>query len=128
MIQPQGLHIIAELSGCNSEKIGDEAFVKQALTEAAHHANAVICELSFHKFSPSGISGVVVIAESHLSIHTWPELGYAAIDIYTCGEHTKPEMASSYLAEIFDATSVRVMKIERGLKDEAGVYSHRIGD
>ena len=52
MIQPQGLHIIAELSGCNSEKIGDEAFVKQALTEAAHHANAVICELSFHKFSP----------------------------------------------------------------------------
>src|SRR5690606_10723787 len=72
----------------------------------------------FHQFSPQGVSGVVVISESHLAIHTWPELGYAAIDVFTCGERVDPWDACNYLIANFKAESTKTTEIERGISNQ----------
>ena len=84
------------------------------MVNAALEAGAEIRELAFHKFSPQGVSGVVVISESHLAIHTWPELGYAAVDVFTCGDKVNPWDACNYLAEMFQADEVNASEIKRG--------------
>lgn len=119
-----GTHIIVELSDCNSEILSDVDRVTNILVTAAKQANAEVLQTAFHRFTPQGVSGVVVIAESHLSIHTWPEYGYAAMDIYTCGDHTDPWKACRYAAEKFQAKQMLTTEVRRGLPDEAGVYSH----
>ncbi len=85
------------------------------MCKAALEAGAEIREFVFHKFSPQGVSGVVVISESHLAIHTWPELGYAAIDVFTCGTHVNPWDACKYLEEMFGAGEVKAEEIKRGM-------------
>ena len=119
-----GTHIIVELSDCNADILSDVDQVTQILVTAAQRANAEVLQTAFHRFTPQGVSGVVVIAESHLSIHTWPELGYAAMDIYTCGDHTDPWKACRYAAERFHAKQMLTTEVRRGLPDESGVYSH----
>jgi S-adenosylmethionine decarboxylase len=89
--------------------------VKGALIEAAKRAQATIVDVVFHEFNPFGVSGVVVIAESHLSIHTWPEYRYAAVDIFSCGETLQPEIAANYLVEQFGAARASVVEMQRGL-------------
>lgn len=84
------------------------------MCKAALSAGAEVREVAFHKFSPQGVSGVVIISESHLSIHTWPELGYAAIDVFTCGTSVDPWDACKYLEEILSADNVKGMEITRG--------------
>lgn len=121
-----GRHIIAELSECNPETLRSLTKVKRLMVEAAERANAHIREIKFHRFSPEGISGVIVIAESHLSIHTWPEYGYAAVDIYTCGDTTHPEKACEYLAMAFEAQKTLLTVIKRGIETLTGNYSHRV--
>lgn len=118
-------HILLELSGCNFNLLNDLNFVKDTMRNAALEANAEVLELAFHKFSPQGVSGVVVISESHLSIHTWPEYGYAAIDIFTCGDKTMPEKASKYLKEKFKAKSICKTTIIRGILKN-NIYTHKI--
>ena len=81
-----GKHILLELYECPFEKLNDLAFLEQALKKAASTMGATVVNSNFHHFSPIGISGVVIIQESHLTIHTWPEYNYAAVDIFTCGE------------------------------------------
>jgi len=81
-----GTHLLVELRDCNPEILKDLNKVKNAMVAAAMEAKATIVDISFHEFNPFGISGMVVIAESHLSIHTWPEYSYAAVDIFTCGD------------------------------------------
>jgi S-adenosylmethionine decarboxylase len=122
-----GTHIIVELSDCNSRTLSDVDQVTSILVTAAKEANAEVLQTAFHRFTPQGVSGVVVIAESHLSIHTWPEYGYAAMDIYTCGDHTDPWKACRYAAEKFQAKQMLTTEVRRGLPDEAGVYSHVVG-
>ena len=122
-----GTHIIVELSDCNSRTLSDVDQVTNILVTAAKEANAEVLQTAFHRFTPQGVSGVVVIAESHLSIHTWPEYGYAAMDIYTCGDHTDPWKACRYAAEKFQAKQMLTTEVRRGLPDEAGVYSHVVG-
>jgi len=122
-----GTHIIVELSDCNAQILSDVEEVTQILVTAAKEANAEVLQTAFHRFTPQGVSGVVVIAESHLSIHTWPEYGYAAMDIYTCGDHTDPWKACRYAAEKFQAKQMLTTEVRRGLPDEAGVYSHVVG-
>jgi len=122
-----GTHIIVELSDCNSRILSDVDLVTSILVTAAKEANAEVLQTAFHRFTPQGVSGVVVIAESHLSIHTWPEYGYAAMDIYTCGDHTDPWKACRYAAEKFQAKQMLTTEVRRGLPDEAGVYSHIVG-
>lgn len=119
-----GTHIIVELSDCNPQVLSDVDQVTDILVTAAKQANAEVLQTAFHRFTPQGVSGVVVIAESHLSIHTWPEYGYAAMDIYTCGDHTDPWKACRYAAEKFQAKQMLTTEVRRGLPDDAGVYSH----
>jgi S-adenosylmethionine decarboxylase len=121
-----GNHILAEISSCNSDTLSNLNKVREIMTQAAIYANAEIRESVFHKFYPHGVSGVVVIAESHLAIHTWPELGYAAIDIYTCGDHTKPWVACEFIANAFESNCIKTTEVERGIADNNGIYSHKV--
>ncbi|HEY4001121.1 MAG TPA: adenosylmethionine decarboxylase [Candidatus Xenobia bacterium] len=121
-----GRHIVAELSFCNEQILGDLDTVKDIMVTAALAAKAEIKEVAFHKFSPQGVSGVVVLGESHVAIHTWPEIGYAAIDIYTCGDKADPYAACNYLADHFQAGSVSKTVMDRGIPTPFGYYSHVI--
>lgn len=106
-------HCILELYRGNSDKLNDEAFVRQALIEAAEIAGATLLEVRTHAFSPQGITGFALLAESHISIHTWPECEFAAVDAFTCGETTDPEKACKYLAECFDSNGHHISFVER---------------
>jgi S-adenosylmethionine decarboxylase len=110
-----GRHLLLELFDCDFDALNNLETVKRTLVEAAKRARATIVDVVFHEFNPFGISGVVVIAESHLSIHTWPEHRYAAVDIFSCGEALKPEAAANYLVEQFAAERTSVVEVQRGL-------------
>jgi S-adenosylmethionine decarboxylase len=110
-----GRHLLLELFDCDSDAISNVVAVKGALVEAAKLAQATIVDVVFHEFNPFGISGVVVIAESHLSIHTWPEYRYAAVDIFSCGDTLRPEVAANYLVEQFGAGRTSVVEMQRGM-------------
>ncbi|MBV9438433.1 MAG: S-adenosylmethionine decarboxylase proenzyme [Candidatus Eremiobacteraeota bacterium] len=121
-----GTHIVCELSGCDAAKLTDVDAVREMMTSAALAANATIMETAFHRFQPHGVSGVVVIAESHLSIHTWPETGYAAMDFYTCGDHTDPWAACEYARIALNAKSMETTEVKRGIEAGAGRFTHVI--
>ncbi|HYE93582.1 MAG: S-adenosylmethionine decarboxylase proenzyme [Candidatus Rokubacteria bacterium] len=110
-----GRHMLLELFDCDLSAINNLDGVKGALVEAAKRAQATIVDVVFHEFNPFGISGVVVIAESHLSIHTWPEYRYAAVDIFSCGDVLQPEVAANYLVEAFGAEKSTVVEMQRGV-------------
>lgn len=110
-----GTHLLVELRECNPEILKDLEKVKNAMVSATKEAKATIVDISFHEFNPFGISGMVVIAESHLSIHTWPEYSYAAVDIFTCGDIIKPEVAASFLIERFESKSPSIVELKRGI-------------
>ena len=119
-----GTHIVCELSGCNAVLLTDVDAVAKMMEQAALEANATPITKAFHRFQPQGVSGVVVIQESHLSIHTWPETGYAAMDFYTCGDHTDPWAACEYAAKILRATSMRTTEVKRGIEASRGQFTH----
>src|SRR5919197_3218916 len=110
-----GRHLLLELFDCDLDAINSLEGVKQTLVEAARRAQATIVDVVFHEFNPFGISGVVVIAESHLSIHTWPEYRYAAVDIFSCGDTLKPAEAAAYLVEQFQASRASCVEVKRGV-------------
>jgi S-adenosylmethionine decarboxylase len=110
-----GTHLLVELRDSNPEILKDLARVKDTLVAAAKEAKATIVDISFHEFNPFGISGVVVIAESHLTIHTWPEYSYAAVDIFTCGDIIKPEVAAAFLIEQFESKNPSIVEMKRGI-------------
>ncbi|MDC4205096.1 MAG: adenosylmethionine decarboxylase [Candidatus Manganitrophus sp.] len=110
-----GTHLLVELKDCNSKILNDVKKIEDILVTAAKEAKATIIESRFHKFSPFGISGVVVIAESHLTIHTWPEYGYAAVDIFTCGETLQPSVAASYIVAKLQSKNPSLVEMKRGL-------------
>src|SRR5687767_1295804 len=110
-----GRHLLLELFDCDTDAINNLENVKGALIEAAKRAQATIVDVVFHEFNPFGISGVVVIAESHLAIHTWPEYRYAAVDIFSCGEVLQPEVAANYLVEQFAAERTSIVEMQRGM-------------
>lgn len=109
-----GRHVLAEVYGCSFKVLNDVRKVEEIMVNAALEAGAEIREVIFHKFSPQGVSGVVVISESHLAIHTWPELGYAAVDVFTCGDRVDPWDAVNYLKELFGASDMDAKEVERG--------------
>ena len=110
-----GNHLLIELKDCNPSILMNLQKVTDAMVSAAKEAKATIVDVSFHEFNPFGISGMVVIAESHLSIHTWPEYSYAAVDIFTCGDIIKPEVAAQYLINIFECTNPSIVEKKRGI-------------
>lgn len=109
-----GRHIVAELYNCNLEKIDDVTFVENSMLAAAEKAGATVINSTFHHFSPFGVSGVIVIQESHFSIHCWPEYGYASIDIYTCGDTVDPWIAYEYLKSELNASHGSTIELNRG--------------
>jgi len=110
-----GRHVILELYHCSPTLLDDEAFIRNVLAEAVRRANGNICGAFFHKFNPQGVTGVVLISESHVTIHTWPEYGYAAVDIFTCGERMDPWKACEYIIENFKPLNFNALEIKRGL-------------
>ena len=113
-----GRHILAEIYGCDSEILNNKISIEKIMVESALKAGAEVREVIFHKFSPQGISGVVIISESHLTIHTWPELGYAAVDIFTCGDKINPWDACNYMTELFKAKNMTATEVKRGIFEQ----------
>ncbi len=108
-----GKHLLAEFVNCQ-ESLDDINFIRNNMEEAAIRSKSTIVESVFHHFSPYGVSGVVVIAESHLTIHTWPEIHYAAIDIFTCADKVNPWIALNFLKQSFKAEYIDVKELTRG--------------
>ncbi|MBM3470548.1 MAG: adenosylmethionine decarboxylase [Armatimonadetes bacterium] len=125
-MDPIGHHYIVEASGCNPEIIGKVETVEQILVRAAEVAQVTVWSISFHRFNPNGVSGVVVISESHLSVHTWPEYGYVALDIFTCGNDAKPEAAVEHALKEFKARTMHITEVTRGLEEGDRQYFHSI--
>ena len=109
----QSKHLLLELYRCDSEKLNDESFLRCILSRAAKLANATILNLISNKFEPQGVTAIALLAESHISIHTWPESNYSAVDIFTCGQNMIPELASQYLIESLIAKEHSLRVIER---------------
>lgn len=107
-----GIHLIAEF--WYGKNIEDSKELKQILIGAVKRASNTPLEIAVHKFQPQGITGIVLLAESHIAIHTWPEFNYTAIDIYTCGDKANPEKALEYLKEALQPKKVEIKKIKRG--------------
>ncbi len=118
MEDPLGIHYIIELYNCSAKILDDVKIIERALNYSADLAEATIISSNFHKFSPQGVSGVVVIAESHLSIHTWPELRYAALDLYTCNLNMNIDKALEYIQQVFQPREMIIKYLERGILDE----------
>ena len=109
----EGKHLILELYGCNYEKLNDETYLRYQLNSAAKLANALVLNIISNKFEPYGVTAIALLAESHVSIHTWPESKYAAIDIFTCGINMKPYLASQFLIETLEASKHILKTITR---------------
>lgn len=116
-----GRHLLVEFYDCDSNVLDDVAAIEDHMRTAARKANSTIVNSTFHRFSPYGVSGVVVIAESHLSIHTWPEYGYAAVDLFTCGESVNPWKAFDYLKEALKSLRESTMELKRGEYTKIGI-------
>ncbi len=110
-----GRQILVECYECNEEVLNDVSQIESILLEATRASGASIISHKFHKFSPHGVSGMVVIAESHVAIHTWPEYAYAAVDIFTCGETIDPWVIQEYLKKCFGSRNTSAMEMKRGM-------------
>lgn len=110
-----GRQIIAELWDCNIDILNNIELIERIFIDAALEAGAEIREVAFHQFAPHGVSGVVIISESHLTIHSFPEHGYASIDVYTCGDKVDPTVAVEYIAKSLESKISEKMEIPRGM-------------
>lgn len=108
-----GKHCILELYDCDCARLDDEAFLRDTITTAAKRAGATLLNLITHRFEPQGVTGLALLAESHISIHTWPESGYAAVDVFTCGDHTMPEKACAVLVDELLADTHKLTSFRR---------------
>ncbi len=113
-----GSHLLVEMYGCNQISLENEATVGTVMREAADRSEATVVAQSFHEFQPYGVSGAVIIQESHYTIHTWPEHGYAAIDLFYCGGTVKVHKAIDALREGFKPTRIKFLVVRRGLQSE----------
>lgn len=117
-----GRHCILEIYGCASELLNDAAYVDRSIREAAIAAGATLLNQVCHEFEPHGVTALALLAESHISIHTWPENGYAAVDVFTCGDHTQPEVACHHLIQAFKAEHHSLHSIVR--RPPAAIREH----
>lgn len=117
-MQVLGYHTLIELYGCNSKKINDTQLVESTLLKAAQIANLSVVNTTIHHFNPIGVSGVIVIKESHIAIHTWPEHNYVALDFFTCNSSYELTEAIEHIKCAFEAQKMEQKDIERGLIPE----------
>jgi len=127
-VQALGRHLLLDLFDCDAETINSLEAVKTAMVEAAKAAQATIVDVVFHEFNPFGISGVVVIAESHLAIHTWPEYRYAAVDVFSCGDVLQPQAAADHLVAELGAARASVVELQRGIFLSSAPMPHKPAD
>lgn len=125
-----GRHVLAEFTNCDCTCLNSIEDIEKHLTECALQSGATIVKSVFHRYNPHGVSGVIVIAESHISIHTWPEYGYAAVDFFTCGESVDPMRACRYLQNALGATDTQVdahiTEIARGIPSSSDeILAHK---
>ena len=99
-------HILFTLKGCPSHILDDEEFVTNSLAEASRKCGSTLLGMTSHKFQPQGVTAVALLAESHISMHTWPETGMAVCDVFTCGSHTDPQKGVEYLYAAMRATDM----------------------
>ena len=111
-----GFHVLVELYDCDKHILNDVNMIEKVMVDSATKIGATILQVGFHQFAPPGVSGVILIAESHLTIHTWPELNYAAVDIFTCGDKIDPRKASIYISRELKASKIESKEIKRGKK------------
>ena len=116
-----GRHLLLELKDCNREVLNDLDFIRDCLRDAAEQIGATVVNDAFYQFTPHGISGVVIIAESHLCIHTWPEHNYAAVDIFTCGDSIQPIQAVKSMVEKLGAQDPSFIELKRGVLQNSQV-------
>ena len=109
----QSKHLLLELYGCDFEKLNDESFLRCRINYAAKLANAKVLNLISNKFEPQGVTAIALLSESHLSIHTWPESSYSAVDIFTCGKNMKPNLSCKYLIQTLMAKEHFLRIIDR---------------
>ncbi|MBR1617318.1 S-adenosylmethionine decarboxylase proenzyme [bacterium] len=120
-----GRHILAEFFECDSNVLNNPVLVEKYMIDAALECGATVVNKCFHLFSPHGVSGVVIISESHLAIHTWPEYGYAAVDLFTCGESCDPKVAYEFLKEKFNSKNTSYSQLHRGLMSKEEKLQHK---
>ena len=108
-------HILFTLKGCNAEFLDDENFVRDVVYHASVKCQSTLLALNSHKFDPQGVTCVAMLAESHISIHTWPELGMAVCDVFTCGDHTTPQDGVEYMRKMLDASNMTSREFKRPL-------------
>ena len=121
-----GRHLIAEYADCAPGTLTDPKFLEDCMLEAVRKSGATIVRSVFHQYAPQGVSGVVVIAESHMSVHTWPEYNYAAVDFFTCGQTVDPYEAHEHLKKMLGSTGATVSEVKRGIPSETDeVISHK---
>lgn len=109
-----GKHLTVDMYGCSFAVLDDLAYIKEAMLTAVREANMTLLDFSYHKFEPQGLTALALLAESHISIHTYPELGYAAVDVFTCGDHSRPDRAVSILKQYLKPEKVKTTDIKRG--------------
>ncbi|MCP4221040.1 MAG: S-adenosylmethionine decarboxylase proenzyme [bacterium] len=125
MVQSLGNHLIIELYDCQSEILNNAGRVEDILINAVNISGATMVQAVVHSFNPHGVSGVIVIEESHFSVHTWPEYGYCAVDIFTCGDEIDYHSALQYMKEQFKAKNLSLMELKRGTLDVPGKLLHK---
>ena len=108
-----GTHIIIDLY--DAQQLDDQAHIERSMRACIEASGATLLHIHLHPFEPTGVSGIAVLAESHISVHTWPEAGYAAFDVFMCGD-TQPEKCIDILATAFKAKNVEVTNLKRGDK------------
>ncbi|HOO32492.1 MAG TPA: adenosylmethionine decarboxylase [Thermotogota bacterium] len=116
-----GKHLLAEFYDCDQAVLDDVSFVESEMNSAAIISGATVVKSGFHRFLPHGVSGVVIVSESHLTIHTWPEYGYAAVDVFTCGDHVDPWKAFDHLKRVFNAQRTVTDEFKRGKYNDIGI-------
>lgn len=120
-MQELGRHYIAELWECPSDLLDDKERLRQLALEAASAANVTVLNSQFHHFSPQGVTGLLLLAESHLSLHSWPEYGYCAVDLFTCGDFRAGRRAVKELAKKLQAGQVVLSELKRGILESTPV-------
>jgi S-adenosylmethionine decarboxylase len=112
-----GYHLILEFEGCDEATLDDREAISKVMVDSVRLSGATLIRSFFHKFAPQGVSGMVIISESHFSIHTWPEYGYAAVDIFTCGDQIDMDMAADAIRAGLEADAMQKMLLSRGMLD-----------
>ncbi|MGL5084948.1 MAG: adenosylmethionine decarboxylase [Clostridium sp.] len=119
-----GRHILVEYYNCDKDILKDHSIIEEYMRNAAIEANATIVTSCFHKFNPWGVSGAVIIQESHLTIHTWPEYGYASVDLFTCGDTVNPWVGFKYLEKVLKSERSESTEVARGVVDKVKTFAH----